>query len=327
MPKIAYKSFNFRAATLDVIEKANTIINEYQRQGLNLTLRQLYYQFVARGYIPNNMREYKKLGDIIANARQAGLIDWWHIQDKTRRLMGTNFWTSPDQIIEAAARGYVTDRWASQDYHVEVWVEKEALADVIGRSANRWDLSYFACKGYASESAMWSAAQRLLSKEREGKQSIILHLGDHDPSGMDMTRDIQDRLWGFRSGARVERLALNMDQVEEYNPPPNPAKMTDSRAENYVAEYGDESWELDALEPRLLDTLITDAIEQYRDADAWDEATAELEEERRALRKIQQNWSAVKDYVDTLPDVQCEHPNARSWHVECPDCGAELEES
>jgi hypothetical protein len=303
MPFIAYKDINFRPASLAVIEHANEIINAYAAQGLTLTLRQLYYQFVSRDLIPNNQREYKKLGDVIGNARQAGMIDWYAIVDRSRSLRGTSFWQSPDQIISAAANGYRTDRWdLSQAYHVEVWVEKEALVDVIGRAAQRWDLNYFACKGYTSESAMWSAARRLIRKEDADKETIILHLGDHDPSGIDMTRDIQDRLRGFGSTATVTRLALNMDQVDEYNPPPNPAKMTDSRAEGYVDAYGTESWELDALDPALLDTVIRDAVEPYVDMPAWRAATADWELELEALRKIERNWDAVKAYVEDLDE-------------------------
>lgn len=302
MPLIAYRQTNFRDATLDLIAKANLIIREYNAMGLTLTLRQIYYQFVSRGWIPNNLRSYKNLGDVIVNGRQAGLIDWYALEDRTRVLRGTNFWSSPDQIIEAAARGYITDRWADQETHVEVWVEKEALVDVIGRSADRYNLSYFACKGYASESSMWRAAQRLRRYEAEGKDTVILHLGDHDPSGIDMTRDIQDRLVDFHSQAEVRRLALNMDQVEQYSPPPNPAKMSDARANGYVDRFGDESWELDALEPTVLDNLITEAIREYLDQDLWDAATEELNAERADLRKIQRNWDLVKEYVQDLPD-------------------------
>lgn len=302
MPHIAYRDTNFRPATLRVIENANRIIRKYSAMGLTLTLRQLYYQFVSEDLIPNNLREYKKLGDIIGNARQAGLIDWYAIVDRTRSLRGTSFWSSPDQIISAAARGYVTDRWADQDHHVEVWVEKEALVDVIGRAARTWDLNYFACKGYTSESAMWSAAMRLKDKEDDGKGTIVLHLGDHDPSGIDMTRDIQDRLNDFGAGTEVIRLALNMDQVDAYQPPPNPAKMTDSRAEGYVAAYGYESWELDALNPELLNRVILDAVDPYLDMGVWEESTARLDAEREALAKIERNWDLVKSYVDTLDE-------------------------
>jgi hypothetical protein len=84
MPIIKYKDFNFRSASLSVIELANSIIAEYQAQGYDLTLRQLYYQFVARGIIPNSDAEYKKLGSVINDGRLAGLIDWDSITDRTR---------------------------------------------------------------------------------------------------------------------------------------------------------------------------------------------------------------------------------------------------
>lgn len=83
------------------------------------------------------------------------------------------------------------------------------------------------------------------------ERRVILHLGDHDPSGIDMTRDISDRLELFGADVEVKRIALNWDQIDEFTPPPNPAKLSDSRAGAYIAEYGDESWELDALEPTL----------------------------------------------------------------------------
>lgn len=149
---------------------------------------------------------------------------------------------------------------------------------------------------------MWEAAQRMIRKERTGKGTVVLHLGDHDPSGIDMTRDIQDRLRGFRARTTVKRLALNMAQVDQYQPPPNPAKMSDSRAEGYVDNYGEDSWELDALDPAVLNQVILDAVDPFLDMDAWNAATEDVERERTALRKIQRNWDLVKDYVDTLDD-------------------------
>lgn len=97
---------------------------------------------------------------------------------------------------------------------------------------------------------MWSAAQRFISQDYRDNR-VIIHLGDHDPSGIDMTRDIQERLQMFGADVYVKRVALTMNQIGTYNPPPNPAKITDSRASKYIDEYSNESWELDALEIRL----------------------------------------------------------------------------
>ena len=144
---------------------------------------------------------------------------------------------------------------------------------------------------------MWRAAQRLLEQERQGRKNHIIHLGDHDPSGIDMTRDIEDRLWTFGADVTVHRIALNMDQVLRYDPPPNPAKLTDARAGKYVEDHGYESWELDALEPAVIDQLIEDEILEHLDRDQWDLDHAQMESERAVLTAISQNWSSVAAHL------------------------------
>jgi len=278
-----------------IISKANAIIDEYERQGFDLTLRQLYYQFVSRDLIPNRDTEYKRLGSIINDARLAGLIDWNAITDRTRNLRSLSHWRNPGDIIFSAARSYRIDKWAMQDYRVEVWIEKDALVGVIAGVCDDLDIPYFSCRGYTSQSEMWVAGQRLLKYIKDGQTPLVLHFGDHDPSGKDMTRDIIDRLTLFSNSAiELQRIALNMDQVEQYNPPPNPAKITDSRASAYIAEYGDESWELDALEPTVIADLIRDAVGVVMDQDAWE--TAVLDEQRaiKLLERAVIDWDFVE---------------------------------
>ncbi len=268
MPRIQYQETTFRPATMVVIEQANTIIEEYQRQGFLLTLRQLYYQFVSRALIENTQRSYKRLGSIVNDGRMAGLIDWNSIEDRTRNLEKNSHWEGPGAIVRTCAEQFRVDRWATQKYQPEVWIEKEALAGVIEEICQTLDVPFFACRGYVSQSEQWRAGRRFHVHQNQGRVPIVLHLGDHDPSGIDMTRDNHDRLQIFaRFGVEVRRLALNMDQVEEYGPPPNPAKQTDARFEGYVAEYGDESWELDALEPEVIGELIRTAVEDLADTE------------------------------------------------------------
>lgn len=254
MPKIAYKDITFRGASLDTIQLVNKVIEEYEGMGYDLTLRQLYYQLVARGYIENSDRSYKRVGELINNARLAGLVDWYSITDRTRNMKSRSHWNSPGQIIESAINQYFIDLRKDQPHYIEVWVEKEALVEVVGKACHVLDVPYFACRGYVSQSEMWAAAQRLSQEERNrgDMRSVILHLGDHDPSGVDMTRDIQERLAMFGAATVVRRIALTYDQVQAYNPPPNPAKLTDSRYKAYIERYGDESWELDALNPTVI---------------------------------------------------------------------------
>lgn len=288
----------FQAGSLALISTANEILNEYRAQGLVLTLRQLYYQFVARALLPNKQSEYKRLGGIISDARLAGLIDWKMMEDRTRRLNSPSVWDSPADIVEAVANQYKEDLWAEQPIRPEVWIEKDALLGVIERPCTELRVPFFACRGYSSQSAQYEAGMRFRGYIKAGQTVTILHFGDHDPSGLDMTRDNMERLRLFSGrGVTVKRLALNRDQIEQYSPPPNPAKESDSRAADYIAQYGDESWELDALEPRVLGQLIRDEVASLRDDDLWAEAKAGEERNRNDLQSVSDKWEDVRDFV------------------------------
>lgn len=321
-----YESWAPKADTLATVRRAEAICEEYAAQGYDLTLRQLYYQFVARGWIPNKQQSYDRLGATVNRARLAGLLDWDYIVDRTRNLESVSHWSDPSSIIASAARSFRLDKWTDQPVRVEVWVEKEALAGVVERSAHGLDLAYFSCRGYVSQSEMWGAGQRIGAYLRGGQRVVILHLGDHDPSGLDMTRDIRERLdlftltdWyrdhpeldgtygGIRSNIaehvggtplEVRRIALNMDQIEQYDPPPNPAKLSDSRAETYVQEFGYESWELDALDPSVLDDLIRAEGEELVDEELYEEAETEERRHRDLLDAASDRWDELVDVLE-----------------------------
>ncbi len=301
VPKIAYTPKKFTAAHREIIDNSNIIIGEYNAQGYKLTLRQLYYQHVARGWLPNTQQSYSRLGDIVSSARRAGLIDWDAIEDRTRNLEAPTTWDNPAEIVAAVSRQYKIDVWADQPYYIECFVEKEALVGVIEVACEPIRVPYFACRGYTSDSELWAAGQRMKRVTDGGRMPLILHLGDHDPSGIDMTRDIIERVMLFaRTPIEVRRLALNMDQVHEYGPPPNPAKVTDSRFESYEAAYGDESWELDALPPEVLTALIRDEVSTLIDQAAWDESIEREESERSQLRAVSNHWDEVAEFASEL---------------------------
>ena len=313
MPLICYEPYKPGKLYLDLIDQAKLILDEYDKMGYNLTLRQIYYQFVSRDILPqkwadkitgstNNMKSYKNLGTLIAKARIGGLLDWYSIEDRTRYLRGLIRYKNGADALQEVADDFHMDWWGGQSYRAEAWVEKEALVDVVAQAANEKDCSYFACKGYVSLSEMWVAAQRLARIAANGQIPVILHLGDHDPSGVDMSRDIEDRLRMFMNedaydytglGSKLvfERIALNMDQIKALSPPPNPAKITDSRAAAYIDKYGSDSWELDAIPPQDLNTIILDAIDSYiDDEDAWNDAQEEEENQRERILEVAKEW-------------------------------------
>jgi hypothetical protein len=285
-----------RGRSRDLLAIVDGVVSSYAAQGFTLTVRQMYYQLVAGGHIENTERSYKSTIGLLDNARLAGLLDWNAIVDRTRSAYRTDGAdTSPEDAIMATASAYERAKWIPQPNHVEVWVEKEALSDVVAQAARATGIIYFACRGYVSQSAMYEAGERFRNYGRAGKDNHLIYLGDHDPSGIDMTRDVTDRLQMF-AGAhapQVHRVALNMDQVRTYNPPPNPAKVTDSRFAAYQNEHGDESWELDALTPAVLVEMITDLALELRDDELWNAAVERESTERDQLQEVADNW----DYV------------------------------
>lgn len=300
MAKEQFEQISFHPKTRALIEQANVIIGEMAAEGYTLTVRQLYYQFVARGYLENVQANYKRLAGVVDNARKAGLIDWDAIEDRTRYLREVQTYGSPRHFLEAMTRDYYAEHlWADQETYCEVWVEKDALLGVIERPALEWRVPYFACRGYASSSELYTAGKRLARKRAQGKQVVIFHLGDHDPSGMNMTDVNRESLQQFsrRHDVEVRRLALNMDQVEEHQPPPNPAKESDSRFEGYAAEYGDESWELDALNPSVLDGVVREAIEGVVDHDKFTAAREAEDDNRAKLMEAADNWAGVARFL------------------------------
>ena len=279
MAKIAYIEKKFQTRSLIMIDKVNDVIDSYHAKGYDLTLRQVYYQLVAADVIPNTEKSYKNLGSLISDGRLAGLIDWEAIIDRTRQLRGLRSDDDPADAINKAASNYRLDWWKDQDYRVEVWVEKDALAGVIGSIANKLDVDYFSCRGYTSQSEMWRAARRLKRYEEwYGKKNVILHLGDHDPSG----------------------IALSMEQIEELSPPPNPAKITDSRAAKYIERYGRHSWELDALNPEYLDKLITTNVLKYADKNKLAKIKEREIDEKDELIKISDNYGSLSEWIEDL---------------------------
>jgi hypothetical protein len=324
MPLITYEHTNFGADRLAMIRQANVIIDEYRADGFDLTLRQLYYQFVQRDWLANTVANYNRLGACISAARRAGLVDWEMIVDRTRELRSLSHWDTPAEIVDAISKQYRRDMWESQPIYVEVWFEKDALLGVFERSAHAVDVPYFSCRGYSSDSELWAAGQRFRAALDNGKERVVvLHFGDHDPSGIDMTRDIRERSWLFAAktddddetyvnsgddggktlddlieSIQIVRVALNMDQVRKYNPPPNPAKTTDARFAGYEAKYGVSSWELDALNPRVLDQLVRSNVAALiKDKSAWDKTAAEQKEGRALLASASTRWADVVKFL------------------------------
>ncbi|MHB8066016.1 MAG: hypothetical protein ACYDG2_25925 [Ruminiclostridium sp.] len=255
---------------------------------LLLTMHPLLWSFCRY-----NERNYKNLGNLISDGRLSGLIDWEAIIDRTRNFRKNSHWELPAEIIEAVSNQFAYDKWEGQENYVEVWVEKDALVGVVGQICERLDIPYFSCRGYVSQSEMWGTARRM-KRFSNNRQIVVIHLGDHDPSGKDMSRDIVDRLNVFGVNTTFKRIALNIDQVHKYNPPPNPTKLTDSRCHGYIREFGEECWELDALKPEIIEELIRTTVLKYCDMAMFEKVKRKEDEDKKILQNVSKNWSEVE---------------------------------
>jgi hypothetical protein len=271
--RVPFTTHTFAPASQARIDLCDEIVTAYHARGLRLTLRQLYYQLVSRNAIPNVARQYKNLSALISEARLAGLIDWEAIEDRLRHPVVPLEFESLQHRVDVAIANYRFPRWRGQSHYAELWCEKDALAGVLQPIADQFHVTLQVNRGYSSQSAMYVSARRIARAVDAGKRVRILYLGDHDPSGEDMVRDVRDRLATFgcpvavleedAMGAgtvRVEKLALTRAQVAQYQLPPQPVKVTDARYSAYALEHGVGAWELDALPPDVLAGLVRAAL-------------------------------------------------------------------
>ncbi len=241
----------------------DTVLEHYRGLGIKLTLRQLYYQLVSKAILDNNQKEYKRLGELLSKARLGGAVDWSVIEDRVRQPQASQEWDSISSIVDSAIASFRLPRWDNQENYVELWCEKDALASVIEPICSDLHVTLMVNRGYSSSSAMYAASKRFI--QQENKPCTIIYLGDFDPSGEDMVRDIRDRMELFGVDVKVIKLALTPAQIKQYKLPHNPAKITDSRYDAFVGKHGEKSYEVDALDPLVLQKMIRRSIESRMD--------------------------------------------------------------
>jgi len=268
--KESFRGKNFRSESEDLINNCNEVVEEYQGQGLRLTLRQLYYQLVVGNIIANEERSYKNLSTLVSDARLAGLIDWDAIEDRIRVPDVPIEFKDLNDVVDAALYSYRLPRWDGQKNYVELWVEKDALAGVLRTMTKKYHVTLMVNRGYSSQSAMYEASRRF-TDQGLGKKMWLLYVGDFDPSGEDMVRDVGDRMGMFGvGGLNVVKVALTPAQIKKYKPPPNPVRRKDPRSKEFMEKHGGSSWEVDALPPNVLHSLIDKMMKQLLDVPKMD---------------------------------------------------------
>lgn len=341
MPKIFYKPHKFvrgkKFDTKTLLEIIIPTVEKYAAMGLTLTLRQLYYQLVTVNAVDNNRKSYEKIIQIVKHARNAGLIDWDHIHDPSRNLTGRNLASDEDPVgfMSRSVNSFNIDWLPDQKVRPFVFVEKNALVQIVARAAMPFGVDVFAMKGYLSTSAAHDMAQHFkYYSEEMGQKVVIVAMSDHDPSGWNLSEEVVER-WNdlYKAGVEVRRVALTMEQIEEYNPPPFPAKMKDSRYSGYVERHGtSDAWELDALNPQVLDALIKSELEPLVDPDLL-QARKDFQAELRVRGRYEAGvhigeaaFSSLNIPAGAMFPYTCVNCDSETWTGserrthECPEC-------
>jgi len=291
----------------EVIQHIVDIVDEYSADGYVLTLRQLHYQLVKSNWIVNHDSAYKKLGNILDDCKYAGVIDWDNIEDRGRQPYLPYYVRDVEHALNDTIEQYRINRQKGQQTYIELWTEKDALSAILKRSTEKYHIQLVVNKGYTSSSAIYNAYQRCVRQIKSGQRVVILYFGDHDPSGLDMIRDIRQRLeLMLRQGEHYEDLfydtgneiderfevlpiGLTMEQIKKYNLPANPTKLTDSRANKYIRRFGKTCWEVDALNPKTLTSIVETNIQKIIDLKQYSKMMKEEESGVKELRNFINN--------------------------------------
>ena len=250
-----------RKESLDILAQVQKIIDSYD---FALTLRQIYYQLVAKQIIPNEQRYYKKLSRICVAGRDEGILPEEGFSDRLRAVDKLSSWTDLNEFMQTVRRSYNRDKWQNQPKYLEIWTEKDALRDVLTEITYRHDVTLMVARGQLSRTAVYEAAKRY--KAQNNKECYLYYCGDFDPSGLSIYNSITKRLEDFDVSIDYERIALTKEQIEKYKLPSDPGKQSDPNYNKFVELYGsDMVVELDSLPPDILRKIVKDCILQNID--------------------------------------------------------------
>jgi hypothetical protein len=280
--------------TLKLIETAYKILEADNP----MTVRQVYYQLVARHIVDNNRGQYQKVCNALVRARKEDMIPWEWIEDRLRQARTYTGYRDARSFVEAKIdlQYYYRHPWQNQDSLVELWLEKDALSGILGDYANQYYLTLNVGRGYDGWSSIHNAAERY----DDYGWVTILYFGDFDPSGEDMVTSLEKRLYEIDPDClciNIVKVALTRDDIEKHNLPPDFTKASDTRSKAFIEKHGDIAVELDALPPAVLRQRVEAAIREHINIKVFEESQKIEAREKAALQKIE---TSLKKSADRL---------------------------
>jgi hypothetical protein len=270
--------------SLDLIEA----MYRFAEAAQPITGRGIGYKLFTAGLIPSMAtNEMWRVYRLLKEAREEGTIPWEWIVDETRSLEKVSTWANPDAYARCVARSYRRNFWDQQPVRVEVWSEKGTVRGVLQPVLDEYAVGFRVMHGFSGATTVHDAAD-----DDDGRELIVLYVGDYDPSGMYMSEeDLPNRLAEYGGDhITVDRIALMQEHVRDLPSFPATDKRKDPRYKWFIANYGRECWELDAMDPPELRDCVEVAIEALIEPVAWERCERVNEAEQESLRTILQNW-------------------------------------
>jgi hypothetical protein len=270
--------------------RVQQILREYEDH-LPLTVRQIYYRMIAAHGYPKGKQFTATLYDLLVNARRAGEISFDAIRDDG--IMGGWHWY-PDlrshlEHVDRELLGYEPDRQRDQPVRIEVWCEAAGMLPQVRRVCDPYSIPAYSCGGFNSLTAIRQIVDTVVA---QGRDTVILHLGDYDPSGVSIYERVVEDVSAFLAEDapdiefRGVRVALTHEQILEHQLPMDPITTRDSRSVAWINTGRTEKCELEALPPNVIASLLRSAIEDNIDLDVRERALEREAEEREAIKSL-----------------------------------------
>ena len=272
--------------SIQLLEQVKEIIESYD---FALTLRQIYYQLVAKQIIPNQQKYYMKLSRLCVIGRDEGILPEDAFADRLRQVDKPSSYLDLADFMATVKAAYRKDKWQNQSSYLEIWTEKDALRSVLTEITYPYDVNLMVVRGQVSRTAIYESYERYSKKIEEGNDCYLYYAGDFDPSGLSIYNSLEERIRNYGIAGKYitfERIALTPEQIEDYDLPCDPGKQTDPNYKRFVSEYGDNVVELDSLPPEVLRETVKDCIEQHIDYDFFVQAQETEFKERARLQEF-----------------------------------------
>jgi hypothetical protein len=244
------------------------------------TVRGNMYLVVSNGMLPDTTKQsYNRVQRLLNRLRIAGAIPFEWVVDNVRQTIKPSSWSGLDDFADTVRQAYRKNFWPNLPEYVEVFVEKDTVAGKVAVVTQECDVPLQPIRGYNSTSFAWDVARKW---RQIHKPITVYYVGDHDPSGRDLERDVREKTARF-SGKRVNwvRLAVNPEHFAEYNIRPLAPKKGDKRTRKFVEKWGPDCAEVEAVPATDLRAMIRGAIERHIPAADWERLRAVEAVERR----------------------------------------------